>query len=99
MHQFQRDQAVLWNPVRLDLLSEHWFQNVSDSLMHLLVGHVGEWDLSCGDLIEHEVQDGAVYYMALSGGMIVTSDGFLNQVFNVLTCLWCYPNVITYDKL
>ncbi len=55
-------------------------------IYELPVGHVGEWDLSSGDLIEHKVNDGPVDYMAHSGDKIVIKrDGI--RVFNVLTCL------------
>jgi hypothetical protein len=52
-----------------------------------VVGHVGEWDLSSGDVIEHSVSDDAVWRMALSGDRIVTSGGGAIRVSNVATCL------------
>ena len=52
----------------------------------LIVGHVGEWDLSSGDLIEHKVHDGAVYCIALRDDMIITSDGGVIRAFDI-TCL------------
>jgi hypothetical protein len=59
-----------------------------DSLISL--GHVGEWDLSSGDLIEHKVHDGPVFRMALSGDRIVTCDnnrGGDIRLFSLSTCL------------
>ena len=58
----------------------------------LVVGYLGEWDLSSGDVIEHKVHDDAVDCIALSGDMIVTSyynggDANIIRVFNVSTCL------------
>ena len=61
----------------------------------LVAGHVGEWVLSSGDVIERKIRDGQVLYMAVSGDRIVTSsdDGTFSsghhviQVFNVSTCL------------
>ena len=62
-----------------------------------VVGHVGEWDLSSGDLMEHKVHDGALVRMALSGDRIVTgTDGFIGgviRVLNVSTCLLLLSNV------
>ncbi len=53
-----------------------------------MIGHVGEWDLSSGDLIEHKVHDGIVEYMALSGDRIVTcNESDVLRVSNVTTCL------------
>ncbi len=59
-----------------------------DSLIdERVVGHVGEWDLSSGDLIEHKVHDDAAWRMALSGGMIVICDDDDSiRVINISTC-------------
>ncbi len=62
------------------------------------VGHVGEWDLSSGDVIEHKIHGFRVYRMALSGDMIVTSTGRVIRVFNVSTCLLVLPSIIMYDE-
>ena len=58
----------------------------------LIVGHVGEWDLSSGDLIEHKIHGGAVVRMAVSGDRIVTrgNEGAI-RVLNVSTCLLVLP--------
>jgi hypothetical protein len=53
----------------------------------LLVGHVGEWGLSSGDLIEHKAHESRVYCMCLSGDKIATGDDRVVRVFNVSTCL------------
>jgi hypothetical protein len=54
----------------------------------VFVGHIGEWNLSGGDVMEHKVHDGALWYMALSGERIVTCDeDFVILVLKVLTCL------------
>jgi hypothetical protein len=44
----------------------------------IVVGHVGEWDLLSGDVIEHKVHYGTVLCMALSGDKIVTSDSMMS---------------------
>jgi hypothetical protein len=62
----------------------------------LFVGYVGEWDLLRGDLIEHKVYDDAVYYIALSGDMIVANgDNECIRVFNVSTC-WLLLSSFSY---
>ena len=53
----------------------------------ILVGHVGAWDLSSGDLIEHKIHGCAVLLMALSGDRIVIS--FWNHVIRVFNCSTC----------
>ena len=68
----------------------------------LVVGHVGEWDLSSGDLIEHKVNDCEVLDMAINGDRIVTSDSSYHpiiRVFNVTTCLLFSINVYIHDEL
>ena len=51
-------------------------------------GHVCEWDLSSGDVIEHKVHDGAVVFMALSGDrIIITCGDNVTRLFNLSTCL------------
>ncbi len=54
----------------------------------LVVGYVGEWDLSSGDLLERKIHRSRVYCMALSGDRIVTSNSDdVIRMFNVSTCL------------
>ena len=57
------------------------------SIDELAVGHVGEWDLSNGDLKEHKVFDAPVWRMVLSGDMMVVRGGVINRVFSIATCL------------
>ncbi len=62
---------------------------ICDSFMgELIVGYVGEWDLSSENLIEHKVHDGDVFFMALDGEMIVTCDNHqVYRLFDISTCL------------
>ncbi len=53
----------------------------------IVLGNVGKWDLSSGDLIEHQVYDRVVFCMAVSGDMIATCNGYVIRVFNLSTCL------------
>ncbi len=57
----------------------------------LVVGLIGEWDLSSGDLIEHQVHASEVRCMALSGERIVICVTGAIQVFNITTCLLMLP--------
>ena len=61
-----------------------------------MLGHVCEWDLSSGDLIEHKVQDNEVYKMALSGDRIVIVSGGVIRVFNVSTCMLVLQEYFIY---
>ncbi len=65
----------------------------------LVVGHVGEWDLLSGDLIEHKVHDRRVFCMALSGNMFVIGDGVVVRVFHLSTCLLVLPKCDHHAEL
>ena len=65
-----------------------------------VVGHVGQWDLSSGDLIKHNVSVNAVSFIALSGEMIVIADNFDTiRVFIVSTCLLFCLKYVVSDEL
>ncbi len=54
----------------------------------LFSGHIGEWDLSSGDLVETKMHDRWVYRMALKGDLLATSDGQrVLRAFNIPSCL------------
>ncbi len=65
----------------------------------LVVGYVGEWDLSTGDLIEHKISDSAVSLVAISGGKIVTYAGADIRVLDVSTCLLVFPESFFFYEL
>ena len=85
-------------PSQVGSVERLWF--ASDSFLRG-IGYIGEWDLSSGDLIEHNLHDGSVYHMALSGARIVTCDS--NDIIRVLdltTCLLRLSLYLTiYDPL
>ena len=56
--------------------------------MKFVSGHIVEWDLSSGALVEHKVHEGDVFRSALDGNRIVTLEARgIVRVFDVRTCL------------
>jgi hypothetical protein len=66
----------------------------------LVVGHVGEWDLSSGDLVEHKAHDDAVLCMALSGDRIITCDNHsVVRMFKLPSSLFVFLTITMNDEL
>ncbi len=66
-----------------------------------ILGYIGEWDMSGGDLIEHKVHDGGVYVIALNGDKIATFDDDHNviRVFGLSSCMLVFFKILLNDWL
>ena len=62
-------------------------------ILTIIVGQVGEWNLSSGELITvHEVHDYEVKSVAISGDRIVTCDYYdVIRLFKTSPCLLVLP--------